>query len=190
MSGTYPDRLEQTVSTVVDPRQAAYETVTTMIQELRALAELQAESAEGKNDFLVKLMAGILNAETLEDMFTAQSPDNGGMIASKNFIDRPFKLSVGDIVWKLSDEKYRKNNSGLPFYAILQQVVEVETGEEHTIDAGGLTVVTTLFKMVKHGWLDTPKILKFVGTESSNGTFLTLALVTPPQSGNGKGKRT
>lgn len=177
-----------TMTTVVDPRQSNYDAVAVMIRELKAKTVLQ-EDAEGvRNDFLMELMAGILNADSVDALYAAQNPNEGnGLVASKEFLDVPFIIESDNITWRLSDEKYQKNNGGLPFYAILN-VKKMEDNTPVAVDAGGLTVVTSLFTMQKKGWLDAPRGMKFVGHEGSNGTYITLLPVALPAP-NGKGRR-
>lgn len=149
--------------------------------------ELESEApGDMTEDFMLDLMEQILAAETEEEIFAAQST---GMIAGKDFTNRPFWLRGDDI--QIRKTTYRQG--GLPWYAVMK-VTEVATNDEFVLNCGGKTFMAVLQALRNKGYFDNPdfphgRSLSLVGHEAQNGTYLTLMpFVIKSAKANGKAK--
>lgn len=112
---------------------------------IRALAlQSSFDDSASADDFAMRVMEGVLQAETEQDVYDAQEV---GMTAGKDFTDRPFFLYEEDISWKRSAEAYISQKA-FPFYAILN-VTEIDTGEVVTLDCGGKAFVSALYRLTQ-----------------------------------------
>jgi len=109
--------------------------VRRMLQQLAM--EASVDSTDLADDFVMQLLEGILNAESAEEIFEAQS---NGMVSGKDFAGRPFYLSSDNIQVK---KTAFTDGQGLPFYFILK-VIAIDTGDEVILNCGGKTFMAVL----------------------------------------------
>lgn len=147
---------------------------------IRALA-VQASFAEergGSQDFVLSIMEGILSADSIEDIFAAQE---SGMIAGRDFTNRPFEVSNEGVTWLRSGLAATNPNS-FPFYAVLN-VKTLDTGEEVTLGCGGQTFVATLWALQQKGYLEVPRALSLAATPTTDGkAYLSLRPFKRPEA--------
>jgi hypothetical protein len=126
------------------------------------------------NPAVLDIMASILTAEDNEDAIFAAA--NAGAISGKDFANKPFLLKSADIQWKRSGAVYR-DQGGFPWYALMH-ITDLETGEERVMTCGGLSIVTTIWKLQRAGILDKYEDgMPLVFTEKATGSgFNTLLL--------------
>lgn len=157
--------------------------------QVMALESSSVTDEDANTDFLLKLMENILTAETFEDVFTTQT---AGMLSGKDHTDKPFWLKESGI----SIRKSTKDGQ-LPFYAVLN-VVDIETGEELTLNCGGTTFLTVLHKLrmddyfsAEKGCPEEGRPLVLVAKESPAGAYLLLMpyRIITPATPNGRGKK-
>lgn len=163
------------MSSVVATREQAETLVVEMLRDLKARAQ-DAEELGNGNDFVVQIMANIIAADTFEEIFEAQSPDGP---SSKTFIDRPFLLTADGIRWMRSAPAYVAEGA-IPHYALLT-VQDLETGDYVTLNAGGNSTVTALWKLEKKGYFDQPRGLRFsaIPTQSGREVIILRPVVIP-----------
>jgi hypothetical protein len=106
----------------------------------------QADTSGNVEEFVMDIGESVLAAESIEDVFAAQ--DKSGMIAGKDFVNRPFYLASENI----TIVKSAKEN-GFPFYAIMR-VIEIATGEEVVLNCGGKTIMPVIFRLQQLGFFD------------------------------------
>lgn len=123
-------------------------------------------------DFVLGIMEDILSADTFEDIFAAQ--EKGGMVAGKDFANRPFYLTGDGIQYQKS--KYK----AVPFYAMLR-VTEYASGEEIILNCGGKTFLAVLVALQERGYFTAEKdcppegrAMYLRATESGEGAYLSL----------------
>lgn len=131
-------------------------------------------------------MENILSAETEEEVFARQTM--GDMVASKDYLNKPFYLTSENIKWMKSSFQ-----GGFPFYAILK-VTDAESGAEVTIDGGGVSFCAVLAKLQDlrafDGFEETKgRPMQLIGKPTSSGNTVVLVqpLPTAARKRNGKG---
>jgi hypothetical protein len=129
----------------VDRNQSAQDAVISFASELDALSTIDDGTLDTS---VLDIMSRILDATDEDAIFAAA---NAGTKASKMFLNTPFRLPSNGITWKKSGAQYIEQG-GFPWYA-LTRVIDLSTGEEETINGGGLSYVTTLYKLWKTGTL-------------------------------------
>lgn len=121
-------------------------------EAVRHLLDRLNQSAiyEGSATAAVEIMNGILQAETLDEIFAA---GEAGTKSGKDNAGRPFVLTDGCIEWKRSAPGYVQTG-GFPFYA-LARVTFLDNGQEAVLDCGGYTVVSVFESLERRGFLAT-----------------------------------
>lgn len=122
----------------IERRASVKQMVVTLFEE--------AGERQQSDDYVMDIVEGILNAETLDDIFEAQE---AGGLSSKAYVNQPFRLKPEGLQFLKSTIV---SPSSLPFYAALN-VTEIGTGEERNITAGGNSVVPVLYKLREAGFL-------------------------------------
>lgn len=116
---------------------------TPKMQEVAHNIETHATIDVGEIDpAILQIMENILGADTEDAIFAAA---NAGTTATKNFLDRPFLLRGSGIQWKASAEIYQ-SGKGFPWYTLLK-VVDLQTGEELTLNGGGWTFAFCIYRL-------------------------------------------
>jgi hypothetical protein len=152
----------ETAGTLVRmPEGDSFTEIAALVERLKI--ETQIPDDEFRAD-IAAIMENILRADSEEEVFARQE---AGGVASKDYVNRPFTLSVEGIQWKLTGHAFREGGS-FPFYAMLK-VVDSETGNDMLINAGGATVVAVLDKLARLGALDEPRSLMFVEKPVASG---------------------
>lgn len=95
---------------------------------------------------VLEIMSRILDATDEESLFAAA---NAGTTPTKEFLNVPFMLKSDDVVWKRSRSEYIETG-GFPWYALMR-VTNLQTGEEQTLNGGGFSFVSTLWKLGELG---------------------------------------
>jgi len=161
-----------------------------MIHALNTEADINGSVNSG--EFVMDIMEKILAAGSIEDVFAAQ---DAGMLSGKDFINRPFFLREADIVIRPSSMG-NVEAGGFSHYAIMR-VTEYGTNEELTVNCGGFTFMTTLFKLRDLGYFDEEKgcpkigrafILTSTSTEGDRA-YITLRPFKVPEPANGGKKK-
>lgn len=114
-----------------------------MLEVALKLNELSAPD-NSIDSSVVNIMESILNAEDENEIFAAV---NKGTVASKNYLNQPFLLKGSEITWKRSALVYRRQK-GFPWYS-LPKVIDLTTGEERILNAGGWTFVFCLYRLLE-----------------------------------------
>jgi hypothetical protein len=146
--------------------------VRRMMQKLAM--EASVDSADLADDFVMQLLEGILNAESVEEIFESQS---NGMVSGKDFAGRPFYLSSENIQVKRTAFT---DGAGLPFYFILK-VITIDTGEEIILSCGGKTFMAALEALRNLDYFDVTEeypLGRSIVLQSHNapaGAYLTIA---------------
>lgn len=137
---------------------------------------------------VMDIMSRILGATDEDAIFAAA---NAGTIATKHFLNTPHRLPSTGITWKKTAAQYIETG-GFPWYA-LTRVIDLSTGEEKTLNGGGISYITTLYKLWKVGILakhdddgGMPLILE--GKPAARGTVVLVKPFKMPLSGNGTKK--
>lgn len=97
---------------------------------------------------VLNFMSRILEANDEDAIFAAA---NAGTTATKEFFNTPFLLKSDGIEWKRSAATYIEQG-GFPWYTLVR-VTDMTTGEERTLNGGGFSYMTTLYKLWKVGIL-------------------------------------
>lgn len=97
---------------------------------------------------VLNFMSRILAADDEDAIFAAA---NAGTTATKEFFNTPFLLKSTDIEWKRSAATYIEQG-GFPWYTLVR-VTNMSTGEEMTLNGGGFSYMTTMYKLWKTGIL-------------------------------------
>lgn len=119
------------------PASVALPQIAAMIRDL----DSRAQQASG-SDAAMSIMESILGATDEEDVFRNAE---AGTIASKDFLEIPFRLKYDGIAWHRSADRYIEAGQ-FPIYAMLT-VTRVDTDERVVINAGGLSVTAVLFRL-------------------------------------------
>lgn len=136
----------------------------------RMVTQLAIETDLGERDYDVEsIMETILSGETAEEIFANQEL---GSIASQDYLGKPFYLKKEGITWM----KSTLESGAFPFFAMIR-VRDLETDEEVTINGGGTSFVSVLWKLADVGWLDDEKALILEGKQTGRG--FTVVLVKP-----------
>lgn len=101
------------------------------------------------------IMERILAADTFEEVFTQQN-----LTPWRNLLDRA--VVVKDVHFNRSTIE----GAGAPVYAVVD-LVDVETGEAHTVTCGGQNVLAQLVTAIRNGWLDRP--VRMIENKTANG---------------------
>lgn len=128
---------------VAIPSAVALPQIARMIQDIET-------RATGTDSRLVQfeILESMLGAENEEALFSAQEATT---VASKDFIEIPFRLQAEDIRWYASAPNYVEQG-GFPFYALLT-VTTIQHGDRVVVNAGGLSVIGILRKLLE--WEET-----------------------------------
>jgi len=120
-----------------------------MLSMARKIDRLSTLDSSVMDNAIVKIMSGILGATDLNEVFAAA---NAGTTAGKDFLNVPFLLqgselgeNGSDIQWKKSAAVYAEGN-GFPWYT-LAKVTDLQTGEQRTINCGGFTYVSVIYRL-------------------------------------------
>lgn len=170
----------------VDKNVSATDAVVAFAQELDGLSTI----VDGELDTSVlDIMSRILDATDEDAIFAAA---NAGTKATKMFLNTPFRLPSDGITWKRSAAQFIEQG-GFPWYALCR-VVDLSTGEETTLNGGGLSYITTLYKLWKTGTLTKydddggmPLILE--GKPAAKGSIVLIKPFKMPISADGKAKK-
>jgi hypothetical protein len=155
---------------------ADYTGLRTMIETLRKIAV----TPETQTFDVDKFMEGILQGQTPDEVFEAQQLT---ALSSQDYLEEPFYLKADGISWR-----YSALADGFPFYAMIT-ATERESGEEITVNGGGFSFVTTLFRLQTLNWFDPAKhphdaekgqLMKFQGKRTLSGN--TVVLLMPVRS--------
>lgn len=120
--------------------------VSSVVQFARVM-DLESTIDSGVLDpAILEIMSGILNADSEDAIFAAA---NAGTTSGKDFIDNPFMLKSEAIQWKKSAAAFQEQG-GFPFYALMR-VMDMMTGELRVLNCGGLSFLTTLWKLAQLG---------------------------------------
>lgn len=163
-----------TTTTVSVPVDDPYPHLTSMLRDLSTMIEVEESMDGGGDTFVMDLMERILSAETVDEVFEAQT---GGIISGQDFAGKPFiVMDDDDITWKKST-KVNVDQNGFPLYAILN-VVEYG-GDERVIACGGRTFVAVLRSLQLKGYFDRDKYphgqsLIINSTATAAGAYLSL----------------
>jgi len=144
------------------------------LRHMMQILTMEAESAPDDNadEFVMSLMEKILSATTPEEIFAAQ---DSGMRSGQDFAGRPFYLAAQDISIRRSSIQ----EGGLPFYAMVK-VTEIATGEEHVLNCGGKTFMSTLHGLRQIDYFNVTDEFPFgrsmtiIATPSPKGAYLSL----------------
>jgi hypothetical protein len=142
-----------------------------LIRDLSAIAQLDADS--GNFDIAAVAIDGIMTAEDVDSVFDAN--DAGPMsVKGSAFIGVP--LSVFDIAYRKSAERFRGN--GLGIYCVFDAFLD--DGSEIKLTTGAPNLVASFRKLETLGALskDNPTRLVIKARETENGELLTI--VRPP----------
>lgn len=107
------------------------------------------ETEDTKTEYVHDLMADILSANTLEELFNAAQGDE---LSGPEMVNKPFLLRPGGIKFYASKETYVMQG-GFPFYARVECVDYVTNRLVH-FACGGATVVVVLYALETKGFLD------------------------------------
>lgn len=117
-----------------------------MLQDLEHRAE--AALADPGEDIATQIMERILAAGDEAELFELQE---AGTISGQDFIERPFTLHGDGIRWQKSNPGFVAAGA-FPFYTLLT-VQDAQTGETLTLNTGGKTLLTVLWKLESlHGF--------------------------------------
>lgn len=142
-----------------------------MISQLAITTEL--EKSFDMDSFMERILAG----ESEEEVFEAQ---NLASVATKDWTDKPFFLRADDVQWM----KSTLEDGAFPFYAILN-VRDMETNEMVSLNGGGLSFVTVLWKLIDMGAFDKfeddgkPLVLKKKATSRGYEVVLLMPYALP-----------
>jgi hypothetical protein len=118
----------------------------------RMLTDIGNAALNPTNDSRVtqfRILETMLETATEEDLFKAQE---AGTVASKDFTEIPFRLQAEDVQWFASSPAYVEQGA-FPFYALLT-VTTIERGERVVVNAGGLSTIGILRKLLE--WENDP----------------------------------
>ena len=145
--GYIPDIGGTIVSEPIDAGTVAVSATANALPQIRLLLSRlnfsAAEQGDNRNTSLA-IMDSILAAETEEELFERQE---AGLISSKDYTLRPFRLLPEAITWKPSAQGFI-DQGGFPFYAILR-VTDMETGDTVAVDSSAPSVISVLDKMLQ-----------------------------------------
>lgn len=155
-----------TESTAIDVAPAiALPEIRRLINKLSIEASLPSETGGGI-DVQLDILESILAAESEEEVFERQTL---GGISSKDYVNIPFRLRSEGIDWKRSAFQGSKN---FPYFMLLH-VVEMGSGEEKVITAGGVTTVGVMARLQEldsfAAWEPEGKPLMFVSKTAMSG---------------------
>lgn len=153
--------------TSVTPAERPYEK---LIRDLAGIAQL--DSANGTFDIAATAIDGIMQAETLEEIFDANDAGPQSMKDSE-FLGTP--LSVYDVMWRKSDAKYTSaNGGGLGVYCVFDAYLD--TGETMKFTVGAPNVVASFRTMQLRGLIkeDAPARVVIKSRPTENGVLLTV----------------
>ena len=102
-------------------------------------AAVQDEPTE---DIALQIMERILAAGDEAELFELQ---DAGTVAGKDFTDQPFRVQGYDIVWQKSRPAF-VDAGAFPFY-VLMHVTDLKTGQKITINTGGKTLLSVIWKL-------------------------------------------
>src|SRR4029077_274325 len=131
---------------------------------------------------VLEIMHNILTATDEDAIFAAA---NAGTVSGKNFTGIPFLLKSDGVQWKRSGNQFT-SEGGFPWYALLR-VTNLQTGEQQVVNCGGLSFVTTLWRLIETGsiesWDDKGGMpLQLIGKPTSAGyTILLLSKYVMPK---------
>lgn len=148
--------------------------IKTMVQRLEIESSIETND-DGLGTDVASILESILAAGSVEDVFKAQEL---GTIASKDFLMRPFNLRSEDITWR------RSTQGTFPFYALMR-VTDLETGEQVTLNGGGITFVGIIYSLQNKGALDgdgMDLMLWEKSTQSGNSVVLVKPVVPAPKT--------
>lgn len=145
------------------------------IRLLLARLENEARFADNRSA-TASIMESILSADSEEALFERQ---DAGAVASKDFLNRPFRLRESDIQWKRSAANFVEEGA-FPFYALLT-VTEMATGDRVVLDTGASSVVAVLSKLQDlHGFEryeeEGGRPLQFVGKTVASGRTIVMLM--------------
>lgn len=135
---------------------------------------LKIEVSIGEQDTstdIASIMENILSGESEEEVFARQEI---GSTATKDYLNKPFALKAEDITWKAS--LLKGDGFTFPFYALLR-VTDIESGEELTLNGGGATFVSVLWKLQQLSAFDgfeNGRPLILVGKPTASGQTVVL----------------
>lgn len=125
-----------------------------MDQVLAMLESMQEVSATSTEQIEANILAGYLNAETLEDLL-----DVGTTVQASDILGKP--LIIKAVHWNQS-----KVLNGPPVYAV---ITATGGGKPLTITCGSKNVMTQLFAANAKGWLPFDAVLDELPHETANG---------------------
>lgn len=109
----------------------------------RALTVLQNEAeAATRSNAALSIFNSIMAATSEAEVFDAAE---AGTTASKDFVNKAFRLQRYDIKWQKSAAQYTEQGS-FPFYTLLT-VTDMEDGEQKVINCGSPSVIATLLRL-------------------------------------------
>lgn len=145
-----------TTSKDTESAEASAEVATVVaLPEIRLLMSRLDFSASDESDnknTALAIMETMLGAETEEELFERQE---AGLLSSKDYTLRPFRLLPEGISWKKSAQGFI-DQGGFPFYVILR-VTDMETGNEVAVDSGAPSVISVIDKLLQ--WDDASRPL-------------------------------
>jgi hypothetical protein len=158
-----------------------------MLQTLQARVSLADDFAS--DEFVMDLMERILAADDPDAIFDAQE---SGMISGKDYANRPFVIPNMDSIDFRPSTQANTDQNGFPFYAIIQ-AVEINTGENVTLNCGGKTFMAVLWSLYtlndrkgKTGnWFDedsSGRAFTIISTASPSGAYLSLKPFKRPET--------
>lgn len=151
-SDTTDAQAGQEVEVVEAAIQATDPRIPLPVRELLQRLDRKAPPEDGLNIAALNIMANILNAVTLAEIFEAADANTQ---SGDDFIDKPFRLRHEGIQWQRTAEKYKK--TGFPFYALITVMTiptkRDEPPREVTIACGGFSFVSVLDSLEERGYL-------------------------------------
>ena len=135
-----------------------------LIDRLKIETELGSSEGGFRTD-VASIMENILRAETEDEVFARQ---DAGTVATKDYVNRPFRLTPEDVTWKMTGPAFREAGA-FPFYALIK-VTDVQSGDSLILNGGGATFVAVLDRLIQLGGLS--------GYENEGGR--TLMIVEKP----------
>jgi hypothetical protein len=133
-----------------------FPTLMRMVKQLATEVQLQDREYN-----IESIMEQILSGESAEEIFQAQDL---GSVASKDYIGRPFYLKTDGVTWM----KSTLEDGTFPFYAMIR-VRDLESEDEVTLNGGGASFVSVLWKLQDIGFLDEEKALVLESKKTSAG---------------------
>ena len=162
---------EKVEKAVAIPQEQSLERYESLRDELSQLADLDAgESFE----IAKQVINAIAAAETLEDIFDANTKGGPLNVRDEDIIEQP--LYVYDVRWWRSADKYSRNNLGV--YAVLDVFFEGGEDEPFKVSTGAPNVVASIRMMQKLGLIDPGRSkaveLVFKSRETGAGALITV----------------